>query len=1248
MKNRQLISSSRQKTPFLRDRQPTTNIQQKKMNPNFIKSLTSQRILILDGAMGTQLQRYNLSEGDFRGERFANHPKNLKGNNDILSLTRPDVVEEIHRAYLEAGADIIETNTFNATSIAQSDYGTEHLVFEINREAAQIARKAADEFTAANPDEPRFVAGSMGPTNRTASISPDVNNPAYRAVTFDTLANAYKEQALGLIEGGADILLIETVFDTLNAKAALFAIEQAASEKKTDIPVMISGTITDASGRTLAGQTLRAFIESVSHYPLFSIGLNCAMGAEQLIPYIEELAANTEFLVSVHPNAGLPNEMGEYDQSAREMANLIERILAKGLLNIVGGCCGTSPEHIKHIAKVVEGYEPRTAPQLPKYTRLSGLELLEIRPDTNFVNIGERTNVAGSRKFARLIAENKYEEAIAVARQQVDGGAQVIDICMDDAIIDGERAMVTFLNYLASEPDICRVPFMIDSSRFSIIEAGLKCVQGKSIVNSISLKEGEEKFIEHARIIKSYGAAVVVMLFDESGQADNTERRIEIAQRSYKILTQKVGVNPCDIIIDPNVLAVGTGMKEHASYAVSFIESTKWIKENLPHAKVSGGVSNLSFAFRGNNTVREAIHSVFLYHAIKAGMDMAIVNPSQLQVYTEIEPKLLELTEDLVLNRRADATERLLIFAQNVKDEKIDSSKTLEWRSWPVAKRLEHGLVKGITEFINDDVNDALQAYSSALQIIEEPLMDGMKTVGELFGSGRMFLPQVVKSARVMKMAVGILEPIMEQEKQSVSRGKILLATVKGDVHDIGKNIVSVVLACNGFEVIDVGVMVPCEKIIETAISHKVDIIGLSGLITPSLDEMSHIASEMEQNQMQIPLMVGGATTSKLHTALKINNKYSGGVIHIKDASLASEVAVKLLSPKHKAIFLEQINNEYKHAIAKHMAKSTSLISLADARNNRLEFDGNQYQPKKPELLGVQTFSSYSLTELREYIDWTFFFHSWELKGKYPQILTDAIKGTEATKLFTDANALLDKIIEQKLLAANGVVAIVPAAAQGDDILVYEDESRKKVQHVLPQLRNQQPKAYGEPNLCLADFVAPATSGTPDWVGFFAVSAGFGTDKLANEYAAQGDDYNALMVKLLADRLAEAFAEVLHKKVRREVWGYAPNEDFGPNELLKEKYQGIRPAPGYPACPDHRQKATIFSILNAQENAKIQLTESMMMIPAAAVSGYYFSHPQSKYFNVGKIDQEQLDDYSQRMGRETIETEKFISNNIEH
>lgn len=1210
--------------------------------------IASQRILILDGAMGTQLQRYRLTEDDFRGDQFKNHPNNLKGNNDILSLTRPNVVEEIHRAYLEAGADIIETNTFNATSIAQSDYGTEHLVFEINRVAAQIARKVADEFTTANHDKPRFVAGSMGPTNRTASISPDVNNPAYRAVTFDTLANAYKEQALGLIEGGVDILLIETIFDTLNAKAALFAIEQATSLKNVDIPVMVSGTITDASGRTLAGQTLQAFIESISHYPLFSIGLNCAMGAEQLIPYIEELAANTEYLVSAHPNAGLPNELGEYDQSAREMANLIERMLAKGMVNIVGGCCGTSPEHIKHIAKVVEGYKPRIAPQLPKHTKLSGLELLEIRPNTNFVNIGERTNVAGSRKFARLIAENKYEEAIAVARQQVDGGAQVIDICMDDAIIDGERAMVTFLNYLASEPDICKVPFMIDSSRFSIIEAGLKCIQGKCIVNSISLKEGEETFVEQAKIIKSYGAAMVVMLFDENGQADSTERRIEIAKRSYKILTQRVGVNPCDIIIDPNVLAVGTGMKEHANYAASFIESTKWIKENLPYAKISGGVSNLSFAFRGNNTVREAIHSVFLYHAIKAGMDMAIVNPSQLQVYTEIEPKLLELAEDLVLNRRADATERLLIYAQNVKDERIDSSKTFEWRSWPVAKRLEHALVKGITEFINDDVNAALQTYRSALQIIEEPLMDGMKTVGELFGSGRMFLPQVVKSARVMKMAVGILEPIMEREKQSVSRGKIMLATVKGDVHDIGKNIVSVVLACNGFEVIDLGVMVPCEKVIEAAINHKVDIIGLSGLITPSLDEMTHIASEMEQNQMQIPLMVGGATTSKLHTALKINNKYSGGVIHIKDASQASEVAVKLLSPKHKTDFLEQMNNEYNHAIAKHTAKSTTLISLANARNNRLEYGSNQYQPKKPKFLGVQTFSSYSLNELREYIDWTFFFHSWEIKGKYPQILTEAVKGTEATKLFNDANALLDKIIEQKLLTANGVVAIVPAASLGDDILVYEDESRKKVQHILPQLRNQQPKADGEPNLCLADFVAPANSGTPDWIGFFAVSTGFGANELAYGYAAQGDDYNALMVKILADRLAEAFAETLHKKVRQEVWSYAPNEHFGPNELLKEKYQGIRPAPGYPACPDHRQKATIFSILNAQGNAKIQLTESMMMIPAAAVSGYYFAHPQSKYFDVGKIDQEQLDDYSQRMGRETIETEKFIPNNIEH
>jgi 5-methyltetrahydrofolate--homocysteine methyltransferase len=1216
------------------------------MKPSLIKSLASQRILILDGAMGTQLQTFKLTEEDFRGERFANHPKSLKGNNDLLVLTRPDVVEQVHKAYFEAGADIVETNTFNSTSISQSDYGTEHLVFEINREAARIARKVADKFTQANPSKPRFVAGSIGPTNRTASMSPDVNNPAYRAVTFNMLVDAYHEQVLGLIEGGVDILLVETIFDTLNAKAALFAIGNVLEDKGLDLPVMVSGTITDASGRTLSGQTLRAFIESVSHYSLFSIGLNCALGAEQLIPYIEELAANTEFLVSAHPNAGLPNELGGYDQSAREMATLVEHMLERGWLNIVGGCCGSTPEHVRQIAEVTQRYTPRVASQIPKFTRLTGLELLEIRPETNFVNIGERTNVAGSIKFARLIADGKYEEALAIAREQVEGGAQVIDICMDDALIEGEKAMVTFLNYLASEPEICRVPFMIDSSRFSIIEAALKCVQGKCIVNSISLKEGEGEFIRHAKLIKSYGAAMVVMLFDENGQADSTERRIEIVQRSYTILTEKVGVNPCDIIIDPNVMAIGTGMKEHADYALSFVETTKWIKQNLPYAKVSGGVSNLSFSFRGNNTVREAIHSVFLYHAIKAGMDMGIVNPSQLQVYTEIEPNLLQLSEDLVLNRRKDATERLLLYAQNVQEEKQDSSKALEWRKQPVTKRLEHSLIKGITEFIEVDVNEALEEYKSALLVIEKPLMDGMKEVGDLFGSGRMFLPQVVKSARVMKMAVAILEPHMENEKQSMSRGKILLATVKGDVHDIGKNIVGVVLACNGFEIIDLGVMVPTEKIIDTAITEKVDIVGLSGLITPSLDEMCHVASEMERRGLKVPLLIGGATTSKLHTALKIAPNYTNGVIHVKDASQASGIAVELVTPERKKVLLENVLTDYKKTLENYANTSTRLIELKRARANGFGFNWKDYNPPKPNKTGVIPFKNYSLLELRKYIDWTFFFHSWDLRGKYPQILSDPIKGVEATKLFNDANALLDRIVKEDKLTANGVVAILPAASQGDDIVVFEDESRGTVLSIFPQLRNQEPKADNEPNLCLSDFVAPIDSGIPDWVGLFAVTGGIGTDELASEYAQKGDDYSSLLCKILADRLAEAFAELLHEKVRRVIWGYAPKESASINELLKEDYVGIRPAPGYPACPDHRQKATMFNVLQANKNAAMSLTESMMMLPAASVSGYYFSHPQSKYFNVGKIDKEQLNDYSKRMNSDIKETERFIPNNI--
>jgi 5-methyltetrahydrofolate--homocysteine methyltransferase len=1216
------------------------------MHTHNFHSLASQRILILDGAMGTQLQGFKLTEQDFRGKRFENHRWPLRGNNDLLCLTRPDVVELVHRRYFEAGADIVETNTFNATSISQADYGTESLVREINREAARIARKVANEFTASNPEKPRFVAGSIGPTNRTTSMSPDVNNPAFRAVTFDNLVDAYSEQVLGLIEGEVDILLVETVFDTLNAKAALFAINRILEDKGLDIPVMVSGTITDASGRTLSGQTLMAFAESVSHYPLFSIGLNCALGADQLIPYIDELSANTEFLVSVHPNAGLPNELGGYDQSPREMALLVETMLQRGNINIVGGCCGTSPEHIRAIAEVAQRYSPRVAPELPNNTRLCGLEVLEIRPETNFVNIGERTNVAGSKKFAKLIAEGKYEDALAIAREQVDGGAQVVDICMDDAIIDGEKAMVTFLNYLASEPDICRVPFMIDSSRFTIIEAGLKCIQGKCIVNSISLKEGEQEFVKHARTIKQFGAAMVVMLFDEKGQADNTPRRIEIAERCYKILVDKVGVNPSDIIIDPNIMAVGTGMKEHANYAVSFIEATSWIKQNLPHAKVSGGVSNLSFSFRGNNMVREAIHSVFLFHAIKAGMDMAIVNPSQLQVYTTIEPNLLQLCEDLVLNRRKDATERLLIYAQNIKDDKVDETKAQEWRNQPVGKRLTYALVKGITEFIEVDTLEVLSNLGSALRVIEEPLMDGMKEVGELFGSGRMFLPQVVKSARVMKLAVSILEPYMEKDKQASSRGKVLMATVKGDVHDIGKNIVGVVLACNGFEVIDLGVMVPCEKIIEAAITQKVDIIGLSGLITPSLDEMSHIATEMERHGLKIPILIGGATTSKLHTALKISPNYSSGVIHVKDASQASSIAADLMNPARKEQLHNQVKSENEIILRNYSALTSTLISLADARANAFMIDWKSTSISKPNDEGITVLSSYSLAVLRSYIDWTYFFQAWDIRGKYPQILTDPVKGREATKLFNDANLLLDRIVNEKLLTANGVLAILPASSQGDDIIVYEDDSRTRVLATFPQLRNQEQKNDGEPNLCLSDFVAPAKLGISDWIGLFAVTAGIGVDKLAKEYSQAGDDYNALMVKLLADRLAEAFAELLHKKVRTEIWGYSPNENAPLDELLREKYQGIRPAQGYPACPDHRQKATIFAILNAKHNAEMELTESMAMTPAASVSGYYFANPLSKYFNVGKIDKEQLDDYSTRMGSNGSETEKFIPNNV--
>jgi 5-methyltetrahydrofolate--homocysteine methyltransferase len=1211
-----------------------------------LEKILQERILVLDGAMGTMLQRHRLTEDDFRGERFKSHPKSLKGNNDLLVLTQPEIVAGVHRDYLSVGADIVETNTFNSTRISQADYDTQGLVRELNIAAAKLARKVCDEFTQRNPSKPRFVAGSIGPTNRTTSLSPDVSNPAYRAVTFDNLVVAYSEQVEGLIEGGVDILLVETIFDTLNAKAALFAIDEVFEKLGRRIPVMVSGTITDASGRTLSGQTLTAFLTSVSHFPLLSIGLNCALGAEQLLPYIEELSKSTSFLVSAHPNAGLPNQLGEYDQSANEMADIVEEMLKLGTINIIGGCCGTTPLHIEKLAVLAEKYKPRVAPEIEAFTRLSGLERLEIRPETNFVNIGERTNVAGSKKFAKLIEQGKFEEAIAIAREQVENGAQVIDICMDDALIEGDKAMTTFLNYLATEPDIVKVPFMVDSSKFSIIEAGLKCIQGKAIVNSISLKEGEEQFIAHAKRIRRYGAAMVVMLFDEKGQADTAQRKIEIAEKSYKLLVEKAGVNPTDIIIDPNVLAIGTGISEHSGYALNYIETCKWIKKNLPHAKISGGVSNLSFSFRGNNPIREAIHSVFLYHAINAGMDMGIVNPSMLQVYSEINPDLLKLTEDLVLNRRKDATERLLTFAQSFEDDKIDSVKEAAWRDEPVEKRLSHSLVKGITEFIEVDTNEALQKLQSGLLVIEGPLMDGMKEVGDLFGSGRMFLPQVVKSARVMKAAVAFLQPFIEQEKldgKSVkSGGTIVLATVKGDVHDIGKNIVGVVLSCNGYKIIDLGVMVPTEKIIETAIAEKADIIGLSGLITPSLEEMVHVASEMERKGLKIPIILGGATTSKLHTALKIDPSYSGAVIHVKDASQAGGVVSALVNAKIRDEFTSQFKKEYKEMRDGYKGHTIPIIPIEKARANALKIDWNSYAPPIPKKSGVIKYIEHPLEEIRKYIDWSFFFFSWDINGKYPAIFSDPVKGKEARKLFDDANRLLDDIIAKKQLTAKGVVGIFPASSDGDDIVVYRNEIKDEIISVIPNLRNQEQKQNGVPNLCLSDYVAPKTSGVSDWMGFFAATAGIGEEELAKSYEDKGDDYNALLSKVLADRLAEAFTEFLHHKVRSELWGYNPNENLSTEEILHEKYYGIRPAPGYPACPDHRGKQYIFSLLNATENTGIWLTENLAMSPGASVSGFFFSHPEAQYFNVGRVGIDQVRDYAKRIEQSVEETEKFF------
>ncbi len=1219
---------------------------------NDIYKILKERILILDGAMGTMIQRYKLEENDFRGKRFIDHSSPLKGNNDLLSITKPEIIKEIHAKYLEAGADIIETNTFTSTSIAQADYKLEDIVYEMNFESAKIAREVADKFTESEPGKPRFVAGSIGPTNRSASLSPDVNDPGFRNITFDELVDSYHQQAKGLLDGGVDILLVETIFDTLNAKAALFAIQKLFFETGKKLPVMVSGTITDASGRTLSGQTDEAFLYSVSNPELLSIGFNCALGAKQLRPHISSLAEKSPLLISAHPNAGLPNEFGEYDETPESTAIQIEEFLKDGLLNIVGGCCGTTPEHIKAIADVAKKYKPRVAPDSESLPRFSGLEPLVIFKGSNFVNVGERTNVTGSAKFKKLIKDNKYEEALSIARHQVEGGAQMIDVNMDEGMLDSESAMKTFLNLIASEPDIAKLPIMIDSSKWSVIEEGLKCVQGKAVVNSISLKEGEEIFKEHARKIKMYGAAVIVMAFDEQGQADNFERKIAICQRAYNILTKEVGLEPQDIIFDPNILTVATGIDEHNNYAVDYINAVKWIKENLPGALVSGGVSNISFSFRGNDKVREAMHSAFLYHAIKAGMDMGIVNPGLIEVYEEIDKELLEKVEDVLLNRRSDAAERLVEFANTVKNESKEESEDEEWRKQDVRKRLTHALVKGITDYIEEDTEEARKLFSKPIEVIEGPLMDGMNVVGDLFGAGKMFLPQVVKSARVMKKAVAYLLPFIEAEKEEGARakGKILMATVKGDVHDIGKNIVGVVLGCNNYEVIDLGVMVPCEKILETARKENVDVIGLSGLITPSLDEMVHVAKEMNREGFTIPLLIGGATTSKIHTAVKVEENYkSGPTIHVLDASKSVPVVGNLLG-REKEKFVSGVKEEYER-LREHHYKSReekAYITYDDAKKNKLKIEWKQEDIAKPLFTGIKVFKDFSLEEISRYIDWTPFFRTWELTGKYPDILKDKIVGEQATSLFKDAKELLQKMISEKWITADAVIGIWNANSQGDDIEVYLNGTNAKASAVFRTLRQQGKKSGSIPNISLSDFVAPKDSGMKDYIGGFAVTAGIGIEKWIKKFEDEHDDYNKIMLQALADRLAEAFAELMHEKVRKEFWGYAESESFANEELIKEKYRGIRPAPGYPASPDHTEKITLFKILDVEKNTGIKLTESLAMYPASSVSGLYFAHPLSKYFGLGKIAKDQAEDYAKRKGMKIEEVERWLGSNLNY
>ncbi|MBK7227362.1 MAG: methionine synthase [Ignavibacteriales bacterium] len=1370
------------------------------------KKLLSEKILVIDGAMGTMIQRHKLTDKDFRGERFKDYLHDLKGNNDLLSITQPEIIKDIHRQYFSAGADIVETNTFNSTSISQADYCMQELVYELNYESAKIAKEVADEFNKKFPDKPRFVAGALGPTNKTLSLSPNVNDPGYRAVTFDEVADAYYDATRGLIDGGADIILIETIFDTLNAKGAIFGVEKLLNERSLDLPVMISGTIVDNSGRTLSGQTVEAFLISVAHTKnLVSVGLNCALGAKQMRPFVEDLSNASDKFLSVYPNAGLPNEMGGYDETPQTMASILNDFIESGFVNVVGGCCGTTPDHIKEIAEIVKNHKPRIPKTKEPFLHLSGLEPVVLRPDSNFMNIGERTNVTGSKKFARLIKDNNYDEALSVARDQVEGGAQVLDVNMDEGMLDSETAMTKFLNLLGAEPEISKLPIMIDSSKWSVIEAGLKCLQGKGIVNSISLKEGEDAFKNHARKVLSYGAAVIVMAFDEKGQADTYERRIEICKRAYDILTKEIGFPPQDIIFDPNILAIATGIEEHNNYAVDYIEATRWIKQNLPFAKISGGVSNLSFSFRGNDTVREAMHSAFLFHAIQAGMDMGIVNAGQLEVYEEIPKDLLEKVEDVILNRRNDATERLIEFAETIKKKDKAEEKIEDWRNNPVEDRLKHALIKGIVDYIDVDVEEARKKYAQPIEVIEGPLMSGMNVVGDLFGAGKMFLPQVVKSARVMKKAVNILEPYIKkahppapslkegeqsqksnwatadpalyeilkeyakkhrdyptkaeliiweflkskqleefkfrrqhivgqyiadfvcldrmliieidgkihqlpenkesdevrtqwleskgfkvirftndevtknteevlnnilttlknQKSHKLSEydddqkvlplgedlggaGRVLMATVKGDVHDIGKNIVGVVLGCNNYNVIDLGVMVHTESILQAAIDQKVDVIGLSGLITPSLDEMVHVAKEMERRGMKIPLLIGGATTSRIHTAVKIDPNYSGAVIHVLDASRSVPVVSNLLNENkvERDKYVQSFKNEYVQLRDDYSKRKSdkNYISLDKARQNNLKIDWKESSIKKPNKPGVTVLKDFSLETLRKYIDWTPFFTTWELKGKYPSIFEDKNVGVEAKKLFDDANKLLDKIISEKLITANGVMGLFPANSIGfDDIEIYIDESRHGVKRVLHTIRQQVQKSKDEPNIALADFIAPKDSGVEDYVGMFAVTAGIGIEKLVTQFEKENDDYNSIMIKAIADRLAEAFAEHLHEIIRKDYWGYAKDENYSNADLIKENYTGIRPAPGYPAQPDHTEKPIIFSLLDVEKNTGIKLTESMAMYPAASVSGLYFSHTEAKYFSVGKIDKDQVLDYHKRKGMSVEEIEKWLS-----